>query len=109
MTCRQSRQSDMAWKYDRQAADKHILSLELIIALRTKARGLNHVSCLSGIVAQLVACVAAYTGVASSIPVRTYTFVNFKIDHEIISTVILLLPLNHSMRVDVSYNQKYVH
>ena len=33
-------------------------------------------------------------GVASSIPARSHTFV--EIDHEIISTVILLLPLNHS-------------
>ena len=46
-------------------------------------------------------------GVASSIPVRSHTFL--KIDHEIISTVILLLPLNHSRRVVVSYKRKYVH
>ena len=45
-------------------------------------------------------------GVASSIPVRSHTFV--EIDHEMISTVILL-PLIHSRRVVVSYKRKYVH
>ena len=43
----------------------------------------------------------------SSIPARSHTFV--EIDHEIISTVILLLPLIHSRRVVVSYKRKYVH
>ena len=49
---------------------------------------------LPGRVAQLVTCLAtdacltADPGVASSIPVRSHTFV--EIDHEIISTVILL-------------------
>ena len=48
----------------------------------------------SGRVAQSVtclvtdACLTAYPGVASSIPVRSHTFV--EIDHEMISTVILL-------------------
>ena len=46
-------------------------------------------------------------GVASSIPVQSHTFV--EIDHEMISTVILLLPLIHSRRVVVSYKRKYVH
>ena len=32
-----------------------------------------------------------------------------EIDHEIISTVILLPPLNHLRRVVVSYKRKYVH
>ena len=47
-----------------------------------------------GCVAQSVTCLAtdacltAYPGVASSIPARSHTFV--EIDHEIISTVILL-------------------
>ena len=45
-------------------------------------------------------------GVASSIPARSHYFV--EIDHEIISMVILL-PLNHSRRVVVSYKRKYVH
>ena len=50
--------------------------------------------CAPGRVAQLVTCLAtdacltADPGVASSIPVRSHTFV--EIDHEIISTVILL-------------------
>ena len=42
-------------------------------------------------------------GVAISIPVRSHTVV--EIDHEIISTAILL----HSRRVVVSYKRKYVH
>ena len=46
------------------------------------------------------------TWVASSIPARSHTFV--EIDHEIISTVILLLPLIYSRRVVVSYKRKYV-
>ena len=53
------------------------------------------------------ACLTADPGVASSIAVRSHTFV--EIDHEMISTVILLLPLIHSRRVVVSYKRKYVH
>ena len=53
------------------------------------------------------ACLTADPGVASSIPVRSHTFV--EIDREIISTVILLLRLIHSRRVVVSYKRKYVH
>ena len=53
------------------------------------------------------ACLTADPGVASSIPVRPHTFV--EIDHEMISTVILLLLLIHSRRVVVSYKRKYVH
>ena len=45
-----------------------------------------------------------YSGVASSIPARYHTFV--EIDHEIISTVILLAS---ARRVVVSYKRKYVH
>ena len=52
-------------------------------------------------------CLTAGPGVASSIPARSHTFV--EIDHEIISTVILLFPLIHSRRVVVSYKQKYAH
>ena len=68
---------------------------------------------LLGRVAQSVTCLAtdacltADPGVASSIPARYHTFV--EIDHEIISTVILLLPLIYSRRVVVSYKRKYVH
>ena len=43
---------------------------------------------LPGRVAQSVTCLAADPGVESSIPARSHTFV--EIDHEIISTVILL-------------------
>ena len=68
---------------------------------------------LPGRVAQSVTCLAtdacltADPGVASSIPARYHTFV--EIDHEIISTVILLLPLIYSRKVVVSYKRKYVH
>ena len=54
-----------------------------------------HLQSLPGRVAQSVtclatdACLAAIPGVASSIPARSHTFV--EIDHEIISTVILLI------------------
>ena len=67
---------------------------------------------LPGRVAQSVTCLAtdacltADPGVVSSIPARSHTFVT--IDHEIISTVILLLPLIYSRRVVVSYKRKYV-
>ena len=61
-----------------------------------------HLACLPGRVAT-----DADPGVASSIPVRSHTFV--EIDHEIISTVILPLPLIHSRRVVVSYKRKYMH
>ena len=44
-----------------------------------------------GPVAQLVTSLTADPGVASSIPTRSHTFM--EIDHEITSTVILLLPL----------------
>ena len=62
-----------------------------------------------GRVAQSVTCLAtdarltADSGVASSIPVRSHTFV--EIDHEMISTVILL-PSADSFK---SYKRKYVH
>ena len=51
-------------------------------------------------------CLTANPGVASSYPAWFHTFV--KIDHEIISTAILL-PSADSRRVVVSYKQKYVH
>ena len=66
-----------------------------------------------GCVAQSVMCLTtdayltADAGVASSILVWSHTFV--EIDHEMISTVILLPPLIHSRRVVVSYKRKYVH
>ena len=51
-------------------------------------------------------CLTEDPGVASLIPARSHTLV--KIDHEIISTAILL-PSTDSRRVVVSYKQKYVH
>ena len=68
---------------------------------------------MPGRVAQSVTCLAtdacliADPGVASSIPVRSHTFV--EIDHEMISTVIASLQLIYSTRVVVSYKRKYVH
>ena len=52
-------------------------------------------------------CLTADPGFTSLIPAQSHTFK--AIDHEIISTVILLLPLNHLRRVVVDYKQKYVH
>ena len=51
-------------------------------------------------------CLMADLGVAKLIQVWSHTFV--EIDHEMISTVILL-PSADSRRVVVSYTQKYVH
>ena len=68
---------------------------------------------LPGRVAQSVTCLAtdacltADPGVVSSIPARSHTFI--EIDHEIISTVILLPSADSSRRVVVSYKRKYVH
>ena len=51
-------------------------------------------------------CLTVGPGVASLNPARSHTFV--EIDHEIISTAILL-PSADSRRVVVSYKRKYVH
>ena len=51
-------------------------------------------------------CMSADPGVVSLIPTQSHTLV--EIDHEIISTVILL-PSADTKRVVVSYKQKYVH
>ena len=59
-----------------------------------------------GHIAQSVKCLTADPGVASLIPARSHTYV--EIDHEIISTAILL-PSAVSWRVVVSYKRKYVH
>ena len=53
------------------------------------------------------ACLTADPGVASSIPVRSHTFV--EIDHEMISTVILLHFADSFKEGFVSYKRKYVH
>ena len=66
-----------------------------------------------GGVAQSITCLVtdasltADPGDAGSNPVWSHTFV--EIDHEIISTDISSLPLNHLGRVVVSYKRKYVH
>ena len=63
-------------------------------------------------IAQLVTCLAmdvcltADPGVANSIPARSHTFV--EINHEIISTVILL-PSAESFNKGFSNKRKYVH
>ena len=59
-----------------------------------------------GRVAQSVTCLTADSGVACSIPARSHTFA--EIDHEIISTAILL-PSADSRRVVVSYKRKYMY
>ena len=51
-------------------------------------------------------CLTADPGAGRSIPTWSHTFV--EIDHETISTTILL-PSADSRRVVVSYNLKYVH
>ena len=51
-------------------------------------------------------CLTADPGVESLIPAQSHTFV--MIDHEIISTAILL-PFADSRRVFVSYKRKYMH
>ena len=82
-----------------------IISLEktiICLLLRMPGRVAQSVTCLA-----TDACLTADPGVASSIPVRSHTFM--EIDHEMISTVILPLPLIHSRRVVVSYKRKYVH
>ena len=48
----------------------------------------KYITLKPGCVAQSVTCLTAISGVASSIPARSHTFV--EIDHERISTVILL-------------------
>ena len=53
------------------------------------------------------ACLTADPGVESSIPARYHTFE--EIDHEIISTVILLPSADLFKKVVVSYKRKYVH
>ena len=67
---------------------------------------------LWGHVVQLVTCLTTDTclnadpGISRLIPAWSHTFV--EIDHEIISTTILL-PSADSRRVVISYKQKYVH
>ena len=87
---------DVKHKHNNNLGDNNIQNLHLgryIVGVR------NHIFTPGG-VAQPVTCLAtdakliADPGVASSIPVRSHTFV--EIDHEIISTVILLLLLIHS-------------
>ena len=59
-----------------------------------------------GHVVQSVTCLTADPGVANLIPARSHSFL--EIDHEIISTAILL-PSADSRTVVVSYKRKYVH
>ena len=75
--------------------------------------GFSHTVTWPGRVAQSVTCLAtdvcltAIQGVASSIPARSHTFV--EIDHELISTVILLPSADLFKKGFVSYKRKYVH
>ena len=67
---------------------------------------------ITGFIAQLVKCLTADTcltadpGVTSLIPVWSHTYA--EIDHEIISTAIILHSAD-SRRVVVSYKRKYAH
>ena len=65
---------------------------------------LGHVS--QSVTCLTATCLATDQGVASSIPARSHTFE--EIDHEIISTTILLSSADLRMVV-VSYKRKYVH
>ena len=65
-----------------------------------------HKWALPGCVGQSVMCLTADPGVTSLIPAWAHTFTD--IDHEIISTAILL-PSADSRRIVVSYKWKYVH
>ena len=56
---------------------------------------------------QLVASLTADPGVTNLIPIRSHTFV--EINHEIISTVILLLPLIQEGLLSVTRESIYVH
>ena len=73
---------------------------------------LNQPFRIPGCIAQLVPCLTADTclaadpGVASLTSARSHSFL--EIDHEIISTAILL-PSADTRRVVVSYKRKYVH
>ena len=57
-------------------------------------------------IVQSVTCLTADPGVASLISARSHTFA--EIDHEIISTAILL-PSADSRSIAVSYKRKYLH
>ena len=80
----------------------HLRMLRILTNATVPGRVAQSVTCLA-----TDACLTANPGVASSIPARYHTFV--EIDHEIISTVILLFPLIYSRRVVVSYKRKYMH
>ena len=101
--------SEVSQKVPRRHSE--ILSTHIKLSFVFKIFVLSFLS-EQGRVAQPVTCLAkdasltADLGVASSISVRSHTFV--EIDHEMISMVILL-PLNQSRRVVVSYKRKYVH
>ena len=76
--------SDSQWS-KQEACFAHATQVWLSVNHNTSAPGrvAQSVTCLA-----TDACLTADPGVASSIPVRSHTFV--EIDHEIISTVILL-------------------
>ena len=82
--------------------------IHCILSVQPRKTPLNN---LPGLVAQSVLCLAAYTcltadpGLESLIPARSHAFV--EIDHEIISTVVLLSA--DSRRIVVSYKPMYVH
>ena len=70
---------ECSYEFDWIVGKYHLIVLACLILFRVA----QSVTCLA-----TDACLTAYPGVASSIPVRSHTFV--EIDHEMISTVILL-------------------
>ena len=92
-----------AEKRNGQAANRRLTRYIMLASICHHASHTVHVHAGPGREAQSIMCPATIAnltvdpGVASSIPARFHNFV--EIDHEIISTVILLpsvLPLNHS-------------
>ena len=67
-----------------QRTHDKVICCGIYVEIKNTGRVAQSVTCLA-----TDACLTAYPGVASSIPVRSHTFV--EIDHEIISAVILLL------------------
>ena len=87
---------------DRQILMSTKIDVNITFQLRVKIFHFHFVTRLvPGRKAQLITCLTADPGVASLIPARSHTFV--EIDHEIISTAILL-PSAVSRRV-VSYKR----
>ena len=91
--------------YDQEIAQSHIVDQPTAFGGRATEHKQSQ-DIQSDLVAQSVARLIADPGVVSSITAWSHTFV--EIDHEIISTVILL-PSADSRRAGNSYKRNYVH